>query len=230
MDCAKGINFLLTNGGQMKDYWGVDKATKPMLPLIAVPTTAGTGSEAQSGALITDPETHQKMACGDEKAAAARGDPRPRADRDAAAKGGGGDRDRRDRPRGRDRPAARSATTTSRRAVARGVAVAVEPAFERVAARPVRRGRRAAAMLLGAHLAGAAIENSMLGAAHALREPADGLLRRRPRARGRADAAARRAVQLVERAAAVCGSVGGRGSVARQIEQSCWRRGTSRAG
>lgn len=50
MDCAK-INFLYTNGGQIKDYWGVGKATKPMLPMIAVPTTAGTGSETQSFAL-----------------------------------------------------------------------------------------------------------------------------------------------------------------------------------
>ncbi|MEW4564073.1 iron-containing alcohol dehydrogenase [Bremerella sp. JC770] len=69
MDCAKGINFLLTNGGEMKDYWGVGKATQEMLPMIAVPTTAGTGSEAQSFALITDAETHVKMACGDKKAA-----------------------------------------------------------------------------------------------------------------------------------------------------------------
>jgi len=69
MDCAKGINFLLTNGGQMKDYWGVGKATQEMLPMIAVPTTAGTGSEAQSFALITDAESHVKMACGDKKAA-----------------------------------------------------------------------------------------------------------------------------------------------------------------
>ncbi|HAW31824.1 MAG TPA: alcohol dehydrogenase, partial [Planctomycetaceae bacterium] len=57
MDCAKGINFLLTNGGKMEDYWGVGKASKPMLPLIAVPTTAGTGSEAQSFAVIAHPET-----------------------------------------------------------------------------------------------------------------------------------------------------------------------------
>src|SRR5262249_12625630 len=54
MDCAKGINFLLTNGGQMRDYWGMGKATRPMLPLIAIPTTAGTGSEAQSFAIISD--------------------------------------------------------------------------------------------------------------------------------------------------------------------------------
>jgi alcohol dehydrogenase len=55
----------------MKDYWGVAKATKPMLPLIAVPTTAGTGSECQSFALIADVKTHAKMACGDPKAAPA---------------------------------------------------------------------------------------------------------------------------------------------------------------
>ncbi|MFO0938625.1 MAG: iron-containing alcohol dehydrogenase [Gemmataceae bacterium] len=69
MDCAKGINFILTNGGKMADYKGHDKATKPMLPSIGVPTTSGTGSEAQSYALISDPVTHLKMACGDKKAA-----------------------------------------------------------------------------------------------------------------------------------------------------------------
>lgn len=70
MDTAKGCNFILTNGGRIHDYWGVGKATKPMLPLIAIPTTAGTGSECQSFALISDAETHVKMACGDPKAAA----------------------------------------------------------------------------------------------------------------------------------------------------------------
>ena len=70
MDTAKGCNFILTNGGQMKDYWGIGKAKRPMLPLIAIPTTGGTGSECQSFALITDEQTHQKMACGDPKAAA----------------------------------------------------------------------------------------------------------------------------------------------------------------
>jgi alcohol dehydrogenase len=70
MDTAKGANFLLTNGGKMEDYKGIGKASKPMLPLIAVPTTAGTGSECQSFALISDPLTHLKMACGDPKAAA----------------------------------------------------------------------------------------------------------------------------------------------------------------
>ena len=69
IDCSKGANFLLTNGGAMTDYWGVGKAEKSMLPLIAIPTTAGTGSEAQSFALITDDKTKRKMACGDPKAA-----------------------------------------------------------------------------------------------------------------------------------------------------------------
>ena len=69
MDCAKGINFVYSCGGQMRDYWGVGKATSAMLPMIAVPTTSGTGSETQSFALISDAETHVKMACGDPKAA-----------------------------------------------------------------------------------------------------------------------------------------------------------------
>ena len=68
MDCAKGINFLYSGGGRMQDYWGVGKMTKEMLPMIAVPTTAGTGSETQSFALISDAVTHVKMACGDKKA------------------------------------------------------------------------------------------------------------------------------------------------------------------
>jgi alcohol dehydrogenase len=69
MDCAKGINFLLSCGGRMHDYHGRGNATGPMLPSIAVPTTAGTGSETQSFALITDAATGMKMACGDPRAA-----------------------------------------------------------------------------------------------------------------------------------------------------------------
>ncbi len=68
LDTAKGCNFILSNGGIMKDYWGMGKASKPMLPFIAIPTTAGTGSESQSFALIADAESHVKMACGDSKA------------------------------------------------------------------------------------------------------------------------------------------------------------------
>ena len=67
LDCAKGINFLLTNGGQIEDYAGYGKATTPLWPMIGIPTTSGTGSEAQSYALISDARSHVKMACGDRK-------------------------------------------------------------------------------------------------------------------------------------------------------------------
>lgn len=68
MDCAKGLNIVLTNGGSISDYWGYGRSRKPMLPSIGVPTTGGTGSEAQSFALISDDETGRKMACGDPRA------------------------------------------------------------------------------------------------------------------------------------------------------------------
>ncbi|MCC7153126.1 MAG: iron-containing alcohol dehydrogenase [Bryobacterales bacterium] len=64
LDLAKAISFVLTNGGSMRDYWGYGKNTRGLIPLIAVPTTTGTGSEAQSYALISDAQTHRKMACG----------------------------------------------------------------------------------------------------------------------------------------------------------------------
>jgi alcohol dehydrogenase len=69
IDAAKGVNFLLTNGGAMRDYWGYGKVKRPLLPMIAIPTTTGTGSEAQSYAVISDAKTHRKMACGDPSAA-----------------------------------------------------------------------------------------------------------------------------------------------------------------
>src|SRR5215210_2032507 len=65
LDLAKGLNFVLTNGGTMADYRGYGKASTPLLPMIGIPTTAGTGSEAQSYAVIADAVSHMKMACGD---------------------------------------------------------------------------------------------------------------------------------------------------------------------
>jgi alcohol dehydrogenase len=69
LDMAKGINFVLTNGGRMADYSGYGKPARALLPAIGVPTTAGSGSEAHSYAVIADAETRMKMWCGDPSAA-----------------------------------------------------------------------------------------------------------------------------------------------------------------
>ncbi|MDU7067647.1 MAG: L-threonine dehydrogenase [Clostridium perfringens] len=61
-DCAKGIALLATNGGEIKDYEGVDKSKKTQLPMVGINTTAGTGSEMTLFAIITDEERHIKMA------------------------------------------------------------------------------------------------------------------------------------------------------------------------
>ncbi|MBM3854339.1 MAG: iron-containing alcohol dehydrogenase, partial [Verrucomicrobia bacterium] len=168
LDTAKACNFLLTNGGAMRDYQGYGKATQPMLPLVAVPTTAGTGSECQSYALVSRDDTHEKMACGDPKARAATAllDPdltatQPRSvailtGLDALAH------------------ALESAVCTRRSPLS---SLYSESAFRHLArALPsLIAGRAAEAeradMQLGAALAGLAIENSMLGGAHASANP-----------------------------------------------------------
>jgi alcohol dehydrogenase len=168
LDCAKGINFVLTNGGTMSDYRGHGKATAPLLPMIGVPTTAGTGSEAQSYAIISDPRTHAKMACGDPGAAfrVAMLDPdltmsQPReltavVGFDALSH------------------AVESYVTTKGNEVSRMLAREawrlLHGNYARALSHPEDRQGRAG-MLLGAHWAGAAIEQSMLGAAHACANP-----------------------------------------------------------
>jgi alcohol dehydrogenase len=168
MDTAKGCNFLLTNGGRMKDYWGVGKATRPMLPLLAIPTTAGTGSECQSAALIADDQTHQKMACLDPKVAARVAILDPvltisQPPRVTACTG-------------IDALAHAVETTVTKKRNPLSLMYSHEAfkltvtSFERVMSHPLdlaARGR----MLLGAAFAGTAIENSMLGAAHSAANP-----------------------------------------------------------
>ncbi|ROQ23408.1 iron-dependent methanol dehydrogenase [Gallaecimonas pentaromativorans] len=61
-DCAKGIGLVTAGGGHIRDYEGVDKSTVPMTPLIAVNTTAGTASEMTRFCIITNTDTHVKMA------------------------------------------------------------------------------------------------------------------------------------------------------------------------
>lgn len=168
LDTAKGINFLVTNGGRMQDYRGYGKAVTPLLPSVGIPTTAGTGSEAQSYCVIADAATHMKMACGDPSAAfhAVILDPdltrtAPKAVRAAA---------------GIDAAAhvietwvSTKHTDASRalslRAWAR-IRDALLPSIESADDEAVR-----SAMLRGAYDAGAAIEASMLGAAHACSNP-----------------------------------------------------------
>ena len=168
MDCAKGINFLYTNGGTMADYKGLGKATKPMLPSICVPATAGTGSEAQSYALIADDRTHMKMACGDRKAAfrVAILDPEVTVSQPAKVSA----------VTGIDAlsHALESYVSTRRNLLSqtfsREAWRLLEPHLEVVLRHPGDLEARGA-MQLGAHFAGTAIENSMLGAAHACANP-----------------------------------------------------------
>jgi alcohol dehydrogenase len=168
LDCAKGINFLLTQGGAIHDFQGYGKATKPMLPMIGVPTTAGTGSEAQSYAIISDPRTHKKMACGDPKAAfrAVILDPRLTLTQPAPVTATAG--------YDAISHAVESFVCTKRSARSQKISLEafrlLEANYERVMAAPGDVEARAA-MQLGAFYAGSAIELSMLGATHACANP-----------------------------------------------------------
>ena len=168
MDCAKGINVLFSCGGRMHDYHGQGKATGPLLPSIAIPTTAGTGSETQSYALITDALSGEKMACGDERAAFRIA----LLDVDLTLT----------QP---DRVTALTGIDAVAHAVESYVSLAATPAsriFSRQAWRLLSRHFprvlvcgddfiARSAVQLGAAWAGLAIENAMLGAAHSLANP-----------------------------------------------------------
>ncbi len=174
MDCAKGINILLTNGGQITDYWGCDKTSEPLLPMILVPATAGTGSEAQSFALISDPVAHCKMACGDRRLPT-QGGLRPRIailDPDLTrtqppAVAGASAIDAVSH-------AVETAGTNCRNELSRKFShqawTRLDRSFEPALSASDNSEARVD-MLIGAHLAGAAIEHSMLGAAHACANP-----------------------------------------------------------
>ena len=61
MDMAKVVSVLLTHGGQPSDYYGEFAVPGPVKPVIALPTTAGTGSEATAIAVVSDPQLGMKM-------------------------------------------------------------------------------------------------------------------------------------------------------------------------
>ena len=169
MDCAKGVNFLLTNGGRIEDYWGYGKAEAPMLPSVGVPTTAGTGSDAQSYAVIAQAGSGRKMACGAPGAAFRTVilDPElllstPLATVAAAGIDALSHAVESHVTRTRSELSCRYSGEAWRLAES-----SFEACFDEDVDQIECRGR----MLLASHLAGAAIEASMLGAAHASANP-----------------------------------------------------------
>lgn len=168
LDCAKGIGFLSTGGGRVRDYHGWAKAKQPLPPMIGVPTTAGTGSEAQSYALLSDEDTHEKLACGDPSAAfrVAVLDPELCVTAPPAVTA----------VAGFDAlsHAVESSVTSVRSPFsdlfAREAFTLLARNYARVLEAPHDIEARGA-MLMGSFLAGAAIEQSMLGAAHACANP-----------------------------------------------------------
>ena len=174
MDCAKGINFLVSRGGRMEDYKGRGRRGPPLLASIAVPTTAGTGSETQSFALITDASTGMKMACGDPAAAfrVAILDVNLTLTQPARVAAMTGV----DAVAHAVESFVSTAATPPSRMLAREAWRLLAANLPRVLAGGGQAGEAGqlearAAVQLGAAWAGLAIENSMLGAAHALANP-----------------------------------------------------------
>jgi alcohol dehydrogenase len=168
MDCAKALNFVISNGGRIQDYWGYGKASKAMIPMIAVPTTAGAGNEATASATILDLGSRKRMTCGDAKLAfrTAILDPKLTITLDAALTASAG--------YDALSHALESLVATRQNAFSDCYAHAawrmLSFGFERVLANPHDLEARGA-MLLGAHFGGLAVENSTLGAAHACAQP-----------------------------------------------------------
>jgi len=168
MDCAKGIAVLLARGGPLERWRGVGKIGGGVLPLVLAPTTAGTGSEVQSSALLTMAATGEKMLLWDHAIAprAAILDPRTTVTAPRLAGAAAGI----DAVAHAVESHVSAKATPLSRMFSREAFRLLLGAFERVLDAPGDLGARSD-MLLGAALAGLAIENSMLGAAHSCANP-----------------------------------------------------------
>jgi len=173
LDFTKAVNVVIANGGSLRDYWGYGNVPRPLLPMIGVPTTAGTGSEAQSNMAIVDPEagshgTPIKMTSGDPKVffRAAILDPKLTLSQpDPLTAASGYDA---------ISHAIETLVSTKRTPISecysREAWRLLDANFERVLRAPEDIDARGA-MLLGSHFAGIAIEYAALGPAHACAQP-----------------------------------------------------------
>jgi alcohol dehydrogenase len=168
LDFAKAVNVVISNGGSIRDYRGYGNVSKPLLPMIAVPTVAGSGNEAQSNCTIYDPADPSKIICGDPKiffrtavldASLTLGQPA------AVTAANGYD------AMGR---AVETLFSTRRTPISecfsREAYRLLDSAFGRVLRVPEDLEARSA-MLLGAHFAGLAVDYAALGPAHACAQP-----------------------------------------------------------
>ena len=168
LEAAKAINVVLMNGGSIADYRGYGRVAKPLLPMVAVPTVAGSGSEALTNTIVFDPHTRSNLTCGDPKIYFRT------VLLDAGLTLG---------------LARETEATSGYLAIANAVEALASPRrtplaecfaheawrlldanFERAMHSPEDIDARGA-LLLGAHFAGAAVENSSLGSAHACAAP-----------------------------------------------------------
>jgi len=165
LDFAKLVNVLLTNGGSIRDYRGYGNVPKPLLPMIAVPTTAANGSEAQGNAAIADPGARSKMICGDPKIfyRTAILDPKLTLGQSAAVNGYVAISN-----------AVETLLSTRRTPISecfsREAWRLLDASFARAVRVPEDLEARSS-MLLGAHFAGLAVEYAALGPAHACAQP-----------------------------------------------------------
>ena len=168
LDFAKAVNVVIANGGSIRDYRGYGNVPKPLLPMIAVPTLAGAGTESQSNTMICDSEDGSKIICGDPKIffRTAVLDANLTLGQPAAVTAAHGYQ--------AIGHALETLYSTRRTPISecfsREAYRLLESGFGRMLRAPEDLGARSAT-LLGAHFAGLAVEYSALGPAHACAQP-----------------------------------------------------------